>query len=39
LIKRHLLHLRLVITLNKTLMKHIQNKQESIGKSITPYRF
>jgi hypothetical protein len=24
-----------VITLNKTLMKHIQNKQKSIGKSIS----
>jgi hypothetical protein len=32
-------NLRLVITLNKTLMKHIQNNQKSIGKSIPAYGF
>jgi hypothetical protein len=31
--------LRLVITLNKTLMKHTQNNQKSIGKSIPAYGF
>ncbi len=30
---------RLLITLNKTLMKHIQNSQKSIGKSIPDYGF
>jgi hypothetical protein len=28
---------RLLITLNKPLMKHIQNSQKSIGKSIPAY--
>ncbi len=31
--------LRLVITLNKSLMKHTQNNQKSIGKSIPAYGF
>jgi hypothetical protein len=30
---------KIIITLSKILMKHIQNKQKSIGKSIPAYGF
>jgi hypothetical protein len=39
LTKKHLYNLRLVITLNKTLIKHIQNNNKSIGKSIPALDF
>jgi hypothetical protein len=37
LLKQRLSNLRLVITLNKTLMKHIQKDQKSKRKSIPAY--
>jgi hypothetical protein len=38
-VKQRLSNLIVVITLNKTLMKQIQNNQKSVGKSIPDYGF